>query len=70
MPDNILGRWDLAVDRLTIIHSTVIHVSWNLPFSYCDSGPLTQAKSRDHEIVRAQKKVSKGRPKHLQNHVV
>ena len=23
----------------------------------------TQAKSRDHEIVRAQKKVSKGRPK-------
>jgi hypothetical protein len=27
-------------------------------------GPLhTQAKSRDHEIVRAQKKVSKGRPK-------
>ena len=26
-------------------------------------GPLhTQAKSRDHEIVRAQKKVSKGRP--------
>ena len=27
-------------------------------------GPLhTRAKSRDHEIVRAQKKVSKGRPK-------
>ena len=27
-------------------------------------GPLhTQAKSRDHEIVRAQKKVFKGRPK-------
>ena len=26
-------------------------------------GPLhTRAKSRDHEIVRAQKKVSKGRP--------
>jgi len=24
----------------------------------------------DHEIVRAQKKVSKGHPKHLQNHVV
>ena len=35
-------------------------------------GPLhTRAKSRDHEIVRAQKKVSKGRPsRHLQNHVV
>ena len=30
------------------------------------SGPLhTRAKSRDHEIVRAQKKVSKGRPKAL-----
>jgi hypothetical protein len=29
----------------------------------CYSGPLhTRAKSRDHEIVRAQKKVSKGRP--------
>ena len=29
-----------------------------------DLGPLhTQAKCRDHEIVRAQKKVSKGRPK-------
>ena len=35
-------------------------------------GPLhTRAKSRDHEIVRAQKKVSKGRPsRHLQSHVV
>ena len=31
---------------------------------YTDWGPLyTQAKSRDHEIVRAQKKASKGRPK-------
>ena len=30
----------------------------------------TQAMSRDHEIVRAQKKVSKGFPRHLQNHVV
>ena len=29
-----------------------------------DLGPLhTHVKSRDHEIVRAQKKVSKGRPK-------
>jgi hypothetical protein len=28
-----------------------------------DLGPLhTQAKSHDHKIVRAQKKVSKGRP--------
>jgi hypothetical protein len=28
-------------------------------------GPLhTQAKSRDHDIVRAQKEVSKGPPKH------
>ena len=34
-------------------------------------GPLhTQAKSRDHEIERAQKKVSEGRPRHLQNHAV
>ena len=32
-------------------------------FSCIDLGPLhTRAKSRDHEIVRAQKKVSKGRP--------
>jgi hypothetical protein len=31
----------------------------------------TQAKSRDHEIVRAQTKVPKGRPKtHLQTHIV
>jgi hypothetical protein len=31
----------------------------------------TRAKSRDYEIVRAQKKVFKGRPpRHLQNHVV
>ena len=29
----------------------------------CYLGPLhTRAKSRDHDIVRAQKKVSKGRP--------
>ena len=30
----------------------------------------TRAKSRDYGIVRAQKKVSKCRPNHLQNHVV
>ena len=30
----------------------------------------TWAKSRGHEIVRAQKKVSKGHPTHLRNHVV
>ena len=34
-------------------------------------GPLhTRAKSRDHEILRAQKKVSKGHPRHLPNQVV
>ena len=34
-------------------------------------GPLhTRAKSREHEIVRAQMKVSKGRPKTPQSHVV
>jgi hypothetical protein len=33
-------------------------------------GPLhTRAKNRDHEIVRAQKKVFKAVPTHLQNHV-
>ena len=31
--------------------------------TWCPKGPLhTRAKSRDHDIVRAQKKVSKGRP--------
>ena len=36
---------------------SVLCVKW------LSSGPLrTQAKSRDHEIVRAQKEVSKGRP--------
>jgi hypothetical protein len=30
----------------------------------------TRAKSRDHEIVRAQKTVSKGHPTHLEHHVV
>ena len=31
--------------------------------TYLNLGPLhTRAKSHDHEIVRAQKKVSKGRP--------
>ena len=34
-------------------------------------GPLhTRAKSRDHEIVRAQRKCPKAVPIHLQNHVV
>ena len=34
-------------------------------------GPLhTRANNRDHEIVRARKKVSKGRPKHLQDYIV
>jgi hypothetical protein len=34
-------------------------------------GPLhTRAKSRDHRIVRAQRKVSRGRPNTPQNHVV
>jgi hypothetical protein len=34
-------------------------------------GPLnTRAKSHDHEVVRAQKKVSKAVPRHLQHHVV
>ena len=30
----------------------------------------TRAKSRDREIVRAQKKASNGRPRYLQSHVV
>jgi hypothetical protein len=35
----------------------------NVGCIYTNFGPLhTRAKSRDHEIVRAQKKVSKGRP--------
>ena len=33
------------------------------PYAHDHLGPLhTRAKSHDHEIVRAQKKVSKGRP--------
>ena len=36
-----------------------------------DWGPVhTQAKSRDHKIVRAQKKCPKAVPRHFQNHVV
>ena len=35
----------------------------HVDFSSSTLGPLhTRAKSRDHEIVRAQKKVSKARP--------
>ena len=36
-----------------------------------NEGPLhTQAKSRDYEIMKARKKVSKAVSTHLQNHVV
>ena len=50
----ILSRWKLS-HRCGIVVSP--RVSWVL-------GPLhTCAKSRDHDIVRAQKKVPKGRPK-------
>ena len=36
-----------------------------------DLGPLhTRATSRDHEIVRAQRKGPKAVPTHIQNHVV
>ena len=40
-------------------------LAWNrIGRRFKPPGPLhTRAKSRDHEIVRAQKKVSKGRPK-------
>jgi hypothetical protein len=38
------------------------HIEFNFGWKY-HLGPLhTQAKSSDHEIVRAQKKVSKGHP--------
>ena len=37
---------------------------------YSNLGPLhTQAKSRDHEIVRPKRKVSKANPRHFQIHV-
>ena len=38
-----------------------------MPWECQAYGHFSHKKSRDHEIVRAQKKVSKGR---LQNHVV
>ena len=50
----------------------IIYVQPTRNGEHCNLGPLhTQAKSRDHEIVRKPKrKCPKAVPTHLQNHVV
>ena len=59
----------VMIIMLTLSYSIVSHTKlllcyhWSTLTQYTSLGPLhTQAKSRDHVIVRAQKKVSKGHP--------
>jgi hypothetical protein len=58
------SQQSLAIQSHSLSTWTAISVKYPL-------GPLhTRSKSRDHEIVRAQKKCPKAVPRHFQNHVV
>jgi len=60
-----------AITLNTSFPLTLDKNDWIAPWTHNNLGPLhTRAKRRDHEMVRAQKKVSEAVPTHLHNHVV